>query len=1159
MRTFIFLLCTTVFSFTPNNVLSQNASINIEKDKLITVDEVFRIIKKQTDYRFIYESDMFKGFPKVSVKRGTIKANQLLKLSLSKGNFDFNFIDENTVVIKKISNIQQEVTISGKIVDENGIPLSGMTIYVTNNKPQGENLNREFLVRGTTSDLDGNFSLLTEVGYYLVASGIGYSFYSEVIVAEKLVYNITLEEQISALDEVVVVGYGSTKRKDVTGSVSSVSAKEIVDMPVASVDNALVGKASGVQIIKADGSPGGAVRIKVRGGTSLLGGNDPLYVIDGVPVTVTSNNYIFDDINVASPIEAQGSGESFNNTVSGAFARGLNNLAGLNLNDIETIDILKDASATAIYGSKAANGVVIITTKGGSYNQKVKIDLNVNTSFSIPITQDVMNAQQFRDFLTTAAQNTRDLQNAGNNPFLFAGALPDLILDSPETFFGEADTDWVDLVTRTAKSTRVDFSISGGSQNTKYYTSLAHAEQEGTIINTGFKRITSVSKLDTKFSHRLSLSSKIGLSFSQNDLTNGVFAQALLARPDFSVFDDNGDYTVIDTEFSGIQNPVALTKIANEAKSFNLNAFVALEYKILEDLKFRSSYAIDLTRYDQTRFAPSFVDLSDGNGRFFSPEAEGSESTSKNERKVFENYFTWDKEFDENNKLNIIAGSAWEVFDTDFFSASGQGYPDDVGLINLGSAVNRTRIAGGAGGNSLLSFYTRANYNYRDKYLFTFTGRADASSKFAPKNRWAIFPSGAIAWRVSEENFLKDSNWIDEIKLRASLGLVGTQNIGDNLYRTLYAVGQYAGNPTISPSVLGNNDLKWEETFQQDFALDYSFFKNRVAGTIGYYSKSTDGQLINISIAPSSGFSNLVTNLATIDNEGWEIDLRLDIIRSKNFSWSSNLNLSTNKSKVTNIDGDPFSDPFNRDVRSVQLGTSIVKEGEPLGLLFGRLTDGIIDDQDELDAYVTEAFDKLGFVANFFFGDATIGSTKYIIDEEEFWKRGIIGNANPDFFGGFSNTFRFKNFSIYTLFNFTVGNDLIWQRDVTNRQPGIRTVRNFSPLALGGYSPDNTNTTRPLPLFGASSYLTDQNVYDASFIKLKQLTLNYSFSQTLMDKLKISNASIYLSASNLFTITDYPGIDPEVSDDPSSIIGGGRDTDNFPTSTTISLGFKVGL
>ncbi|MFI2743557.1 TonB-dependent receptor [Zhouia sp. PK063] len=1147
------LLLFAIFFRIQANTYSQNLKISLDMEQE-SIETFFSKVEAITPYKFLYNINDINLQRKVNVFATNEPLYKVLDQIFEHTNVSYKLYGDQIVLntydkkvkLQIIQKPQQQV--SGLITDRSGIPLYGVSVVIKGTQ------------KGTNTDASGHFSLSAHVGDVLVCTYMGFTNYKYTVTSESTSLHFILKEQLNKLDEVVLVGYGKTKKRDLTGSVSSVNVDNIKDMPVASVDNAMVGQIAGVQVIKADGSPGGAVRIKIRGGTSLLGGNDPLYIIDGVPVTVKSNNYINDDINITNPIEAQGYGEDFLNTVSGAFGRGVNSLAGLNISDIASIDVLKDASATAIYGSKAANGVVIITTKSGSYNQKMNINLNHYTSISKVLTQDVMNAQQFKAFYTVSAQNLNTLLNDGTSrPYLRANSNATKILNDPDSFFGNANTNWLDLVTRTAITNSTDLSISGGSQNTRYYTSLSQMDQQGTIINTGFKRISSVSKMDTKFSDKFSISTKVGLGFTKNKLSNAVYAQALLARPDYSVYDENGEYSILDTDYTGIQNPVALSKVTNEAKIFNLNGYFSAEYKFLKNLKFNSRYSIDMSHYRQQRYVPSFVDVGGFYGRESSNGGRGSNAYNESLRTVFENYFTYNNVFNNSHNINIVAGTAWEKYDTEYFSASGQGYPDDFILNNLGSASYASQVDGGKGGNSLLSFYVRANYNYKQKYFLTFTGRGDASSKFSPDNRWAIFPSAAAAWNISEESFLKANTWLNTLKIRASIGKVGTQNIGDDLYRTLYSPVQYAGNSATIPTTLGNNDLKWEETLQKDLGLDFALFNGKLSGTLGYYYKNTDGQLLNISVAPSSGFSSLITNIATVQNRGYEIELNAKVFDDKDVHWNMSFNISTNTSKVKHINGGPFSNPYDRE--ALNLGTSIVKEGEPLGLLYGRVSNGLIRSQADLDDYRNEINEKLGggFYSDYLLSSTTIGSIRYAISSESIWKQDIIGNSNPDFYGGFTNTISYKTWSLYTLFNFSYGNELIWQRDVLNTQTPSSSMRNLGVNALNYYTANNTNTQRPIPVYGTTSFLTQDDVYDASFIKLKQVTLNYNFPKRTLESIGLNSAAIYFAASNLFTITSYPGLDPEVSDDPKSIIGGGRDTDNYPISRTFALGVKVGL
>jgi len=566
---------------------------------------------------------------------------------------------------------------------------------------------------------------------------------------------------------------------------------------------------------------------------------------------------------------------------------------------------------------------------------------------------------------------------------------------------------------------------------------------------------------------------------------------------------------------------------------------------------------LDFSSYNQLNYVPSFVYIGDYGTMASSDGGTGSQAHSTTTNTFFENTLTYNKIFNSDHRIDALIGTSWEDKQSSYFSASGAGYPDDYYLNSLSSASQATSVAGAnpSSRSSLLSFYLRLNYVWKEKCLFTFTGRSDASSKFAPDNRVGYFPSGAIAWRISEENFLKGVKWIKELKIRASAGKTGTQSIGDHMWRTLYSAGSYAGSSALYPSQLGNSEIKWESTVQKDLGLDFELFNQRLSGSFGYYSKLTDGALLNMTPALSSGFSTVVFNLATIRNNGLEVDLRGDIIHSKDFSWNAAINIAHNESKVMNIAGDAFSDPNDRE--NLNLGTSIVKEGGSLGLLYGRVVKGIIKTEEQLNEYKSKFPMTLKVVPYWasMFPSIGIGSLEYKLSEKGLPMKDIIGNATPDFFGGFNNTFRYKNISMTTLFTFSYGNDLIYQKDASDMS--MSTLANRGVAVLDGWTETNNMSIRPKSLWGNVDYLTNMNVYDASYIKLKSLTLTYNFSQRMLKKINLSGLILYITGTNLFTITDYPGPDPEVSDDPTSIIGGGRDISSYPTTKTYTMGLRL--
>lgn len=1121
--------------------------------KAISLQKAFTVIKNQTGAVFFYDAALIREAKPITVDLKDVPLvtalNEIFK------DQPLTWIMENktiTIIKRPVQNdeltptetiefIPPLLNVTGRVVNENDDPVVGVTVTVKGTK------------NATATNNNGEFSLSgVDENATLVFTGVNVETYEIKVNGRTNLPTITLKTKVT-LSETVVIGYGTAKRKDLTGSVASVSTAEIKDAPFTSIDQALSGKAAGVQVVQADGSPGGVARIRIRGGSSLLGKNDPLYIIDGVPVTI-QDKYIQNAAEIVNPVETY-YGEDFNNSVSGAFSRGLNSLAGLNINDIESIDILKDASATAIYGSKAANGVVIITTKKGKLNQKPTLDLNYYSGFTTALKEKVLNADQYKMIMIDGAKLlNQERARVGRAP----NATATKIVNDPN-FFGKANTDWLGLVLRQAFIQNADISVRGGGSGSRYYTSLSYTKQNGVLIGTDFQRLSGKINLDNEITSRLRVISNLDYGFSTNNITNGIYTQALYAPPTESPYNPDGSFSklgAISSAYQGFQNPLAVASGINRAKNISLLGSLALEYDILKDLKFRTVASMNFNNYRQLNYVPSYVDIGGFYGRQSSGGGTGSQSTSNSTDAFFENTLTWNKEFNKDNRLNVVGGTSWEKYKSSFFSATGRGYPDDDFLNNLNSAAIPLSVKGSdpENQNSLLSFYLRANYAYKDKYLLTFTGRSDASSKFAPNNQVGYFPSGAVAWMISEEKFMKKISWIDELKLRVSAGTTGTENIGDNLWRTLYTPVTYAGANALIPSQLGNEKLKWESTLQKDLGLDFSLFKSRLRGTFGYYEKITDGLLLNITTAPSSAYGSIILNIAKIRNRGLEMDLRGDIIRNKNFQWNAALNISRNVSKVLDINGGPFSNPNDRD--ALNLGTSVVKEGEPLGLLYGATIKGVITTQKQLDDYKA-AFPFYVYIAPYL----NIGDLEYELDNTNgfaYYHQDVIGNANPKFYGGFTNSFSYKNFSLVALLTFSYGNELMYQNDVSNHY--IDNLANRGVSILDHYSATNTNSNWPRLIYSVTNpFVTNRNIYDASYIKLKTITLSYELPRAIATKLKFRNASVYFTGTNLFTITSYPGLDPEVSDDPNSVIGGGRDVSSYPTTRGFIAGLRLGF
>lgn len=1136
---------------------SQKITLN---EKNAPIEKVFDLIEKQTGYVFFYDNNPVRKL-QITIKTKDASIQMVLDDYFNHLPLTFSIVNQKNIVVK---NKEESVTakiigfftpplmVTGKVTGENGMFLSGVNVFNKRKKTR--------VITGT----DGTYQISAEKGDVLTFSFIGYKTKEVTVTGEERV-NIPLELNASDLNQVVVLGYGSSKKKDLTGSVSTIDVKEVQDIPFATIDNALAGKAAGVQVTKSDGSPGGAVRIRIRGSSSLLGGNDPLYVIDGVPVQV-QNNFSNPGYDVGSPVgnDVTGSG-GVSAGMSTSFVNGLNSLGGLNIDDIEDISILKDASSTAIYGSKAANGVVIITTKRGRKDMKPQITASYYTTVTTPITPTLLNGDQYRTLITEAAQNDFNSRTA-------AGArIPaqiSTILNSPGTFFGQGNTDWIKEVTRNTVSHNAEVAVQGGGSSSKYYSSVSYNSTPGVIQATDYRRISGKLNLENEIGSKFRFLTNLLLGYTSQDIGDGAYGQALRARPDFKPYDANGnftDFSKVGESYQGFLNPAALLTATNYAKTFSLLGSVSSMYDITKSLQFKSTVSLNMQTYNQRNYTPSYLDIGSFYGSVANNGGIGGNTNSTLANWFLENTLTYTKNINENNVINLLAGTSYETRKSSFFSATATGYPNDNVLTGLSSAITPLLVRGDdpSGPQSyLLSFYLRANYSLMDKYLFTFTGRTDGSSKFGPDNKFGYFPSAAIGWRISKENFLKRVKWIDDIKFRGSYGLTGTQNIGDQMYRTLYSPYSYGGTNALIPTQLGNPGIKWESTKEADAGLDISLFGNRLQATADYYNKQTSGALLSLPLAPSSSYGSLLSNSVGIKNTGFEFSLQGDVIRTKNFKWNASMNITWNKSLVTKLDPSANLGSIG-DATGLQDGNTTLIQGEPLGLITGSYVTGIIKTQAQLDAYKKQ----LGAFAGIFSPYLGIGDPMYKLDLDTYKaynsaipaNNQIIAHAAPKYFGGFAQNFSYKNIGLQFYFTYSHGGQLLWGDHVSSLE--FTGTSNANAVMLNRYTPENTGTDQPRLLLGdGQATKSNLDVFSSSYIKLRTVSFNYRFNPSRwIQKSGFQNLSVFASATNLFTITKYPGNDPETSNDPYSVSGGYFDVSNYPTVRTFSLGLKMGF
>lgn len=1165
--------------------LAQTVSIS---GKNIPLRTIFSEIKKQTGFVVFGKEDLLAKTKPVSLTVYNVPLVEFLELIMkdqplkykihSKSimlspRTDFSISSDGKLVEASSSLSAPPINLKGTVLGENGVPLPGVTISV-----KGTNLN-------TKTDDQGHFSLNNVPKDAIIAfSYIGYSTFEYKVSDTRSDLSIKLIQKSNVLNEVVMVGYGTSRRKDLTGAVSSVKVSEINNTPLVTIDQALAGKAPGVQVTQADGSPGGVARIRIRGGTSLLGGNDPLYIIDGVQVQI-SNQYISAGAEITNPIEAVGGSSrdaSMGQMVGSSFGRGLNALAGLNINDIESIDILKDASATAIYGSRAANGVVIITTKKGKKNEKPLLEANYYYGVSSAITEKVLNADQYRDIFLKGSRNLNmRLADKG----LPADEAATAYLANP-SLLGTANINWLDMVTRTGQTQNADLSVRGGGAGSSYYMSLGYNKTTGTLLGTDFSRVAGKINMTNELNDKLRLIANLDLGFTTNNITNGLYGSAVLAPPTFEPFNPDGTLSEFPNAIfpgstatsSNIRNPMILLRSKNLAENNLLLGSLALEYDILKDLRFRSSGSINYSGSHQVTYQPSSTPVLNNNlGAAPGSTGVGSQAQSWNKDFFFENTLTWNREFNQNHRLTLLGGTSWQKTSAKRFAANGQTYPDDVYLNGLSSAAVYLQPTANEEYASLLSFYIRANYAFKERYLVTLTGRSDASSKFPPSNRVGYFPSFGVAWRMKEESFLQNVSWLSELKIRASAGYTGTQNIGNNMFYTLYTPAAYAGNNALIPTQLGNDAIKWENTLQKDLGLDISLFDGRLSSSIGYYEKYTKGLLMASVVPESSGFTTAIVNKADIRNRGLEIELRGEIIKGGNFSWNMGINVSGNRSKVTKLNrllpsatSIGYDDPA---YAGETIGNNVLIPGKPLGQFFGATYLGPLRSQKEVTDYiydpVTNPNGSIYMTFPPWSNTVGIGSPRYqtygnVYGNKSlapfFYNRGPIGSAIPKFFGGMTHTISYKQFSLIANLTYSYGGKIIYLYESTSL--GLGSLTNKSTRILLPTYQDDPGSDRPTLYLkesnvAAGAGASTQNVFDASYIKLKSINISYALPQSLVSKIGLKSGMIYVSGSNLFTITRYPGPDPEVSNDPYSIIGGYTDDASYPQARQYTFGARL--
>ncbi|MUP39197.1 SusC/RagA family TonB-linked outer membrane protein [Labilibaculum euxinus] len=1001
----------------------------------------------------------------------------------------------------------QQALVTGKITDLNsGAPLPGVNIIIKGT------------TKGVSSNFDGTYSIdVSSPKDVLVFSFLGYKA-QEISVGNNKNINIKLAESTQQLDEMVVIGYGAMKKRNLTGSITSISSKSLENTPIKDVMSALQGRASGVQVVSNSGAPGDGITVTVRGQSSLNSGNDPLYVIDGVAVETTSLSLL-----------------------NGWDTHGLNPLADINPNDIESIEVLKDGASTSIYGSRAANGVILITTKRG-HEGKANIKVNVFTGLSkITRKLSVLNASQWREIIMDTYKNLDDY----NNKTTYADAHWTAI-DSLNPM-NSGDVDWQDVMYRTAKQKQIELSVTGGTKNAKYALSTSALDQDGIFLASNFKRITSRLNADFTVSDKLKIGYNLSYAHAVNNRINAggtgnnSLVQSILVRPPvYSLTYPNGDPI---NYFNGKRNPVGLAKEATHLNTTNRvigNQY--LEYEIIKNLKFKTTLSLDFISMKEDQFYPTTVDYRAGYN-------SGAVRATSNQTWANENYLTYVKSFNDEHNFSALVGYSQQEWKLETTGLDGMYFAsDNIRTLN-GAGTISNQAVNTTVEHSLASYFGRLSYDYKSKYLFQANLRADGSSRFGKNNRFGYFPSASAAWRFSDESFIKNLSFLNDGKLRFSAGQTGNEAIGNYTSQGEFALStNYLDNSGASPTVMPNSGLTWETTTQYDAGIDLTLLKNRIIFTGDAYLKKTSDLLFAVPIPETTGFGYITQNIGEVQNKGLELSLTTYNFTGK-FKWNSSFNISFNRNKILSLPEEVLTNGY------IQNGTyHILKEGESIGTFYGWNYLGVYSrDEDNVNHVRMGSSNGKEFRGGDPIWDDLNGDN--IIDDND---KQIIGNAQPKFTGGFNNDFSYKNFSLNVFFQFTYGNDIY--SNLNMMRNWVFAYNNVSTDALNRWKEqgDVTDYPRPIrldPLKNEYQRVSNRWIEDGSFLRLKNITLAYNVPEQILNKLKISGLKFYVTGQNLVTWTHYTGYDPEVSS--YSGLRLGVDDGSYPQSRTYIFGLNV--
>ncbi|QNF35658.1 TonB-dependent receptor [Adhaeribacter swui] len=1135
------ILLTVICLQVSARAVSQQITIS---ENNISLEKVFKSLRKQTNYSFFYKVDLLQKARPVNLHLKEVTLEEALEKCFENQPFTYEILNK-TVVIKpkevskpetqnSASKASVDVTLTGKVTSESGEPLIGVTVVLKGTST------------GSSTDVSGNYSLVVPDNKgTLVFSYIGF-LSKEVVIGNATTLNVTLAPDVKALSEVVVVGYGTVEKKEITGAVSSVSGNEIKNMPVRSASDALQGKAAGVMVTQSSGSPGSMGVVRIRGIGSVNGSNDPLYLVDGLPQS---------------------------------------SIGWLNPNDIESMDIHKDASAAAIYGSRASNGVVIITTKRGSKTERpISVSYDAYYGFQSAWKRPhMLNAEEFIEYKNRAAQAV----NAPLPSHFSTPARIDEVLRFVNANSGPGGNDWwAKIIDNQAPLQNHNLSFSGGSKNLGYSSSLGYMDQKGIVKGSDYNRISWRTNLDAQLSERIKFGTNFAIVYEsrrnidENNPYTGTIFSAMTADPITPVYRNNLKEVpsfmenILDgyeannpfSQYAGVlysnkPNPVAQIERMRQSiwEGINFKGGANAEFKILDPLAFRSNFGLDIRRDLSRGFTPRY-DLD--------PE-ERSVLNSISNYSWWTNYFIWENTltFDRtwgNHHVTALAGGSAELTKALEYGASKQGLvnnDEDMRIIN--AATINPGASGFSGSNSLASYFGRISYNFADRYILTANIRRDGTSRFAKENRWGTFPSVSGAWRFTEEEFLQAviPAWFNSGKLRGSYGLIGNQNIGSGAYLSTYGnTSRYlfgdvntaylgAGRTSI-----GNPNLQWETSKQADIGLELDFLNGKIGFVADYFNKQVDDMLMIVPLPTTMGYPNFPwSNAGSMVNKGWEFQ-----ISHKNklgaFNYSVLANISTFKNEVLTLGG---GEPI---YSTAHLGETITKteEGMPVGYYFGWLTDGIFQTQEEVNNSPQKGLSTPGDL-RFKDINGTDANGRIIPGPDGILNasdRTLIGNPWPDFVYGLTLNAAYKGFDVNLFFQGSQGNDVmnILRYDTEAGTGWYNAPKGFLDKAWNG--PGSTNEHYKVSQnAGLNTNVSNYFVEDGSYLRLKNIQIGYNLPAKWLNQARDQQLRFFVGAQNLLTFTKYSGLDPEIgSYDPKLT---GIDQGYYPQARTFMFGVNA--